>query len=83
MNVIDMTLFILIPISWLVSKSLETARIAIPIFVCFISSESRMTSAIVRNGVMTVTIFVVESHITMDEESHGMEGYTFASPPVK
>ena len=44
MKVIEMTLFILMPMSVLVSKSLATARMAMPILVWLMSSTSSTTS---------------------------------------
>ena len=38
-NVALITLFILMPMSWLVSKSLDTARMAMPIFVYLMKSN--------------------------------------------
>ena len=57
-NVTLMTLLILTPMSWLVSKSFETARIAIPIFVLLTRITSNTTRTTVRIGVMNVTIEV-------------------------
>ena len=62
-NVTVITLLMSMPMSELVSKSRETARIAIPILVCLISMTSRNTSTMVRTGVMSVTIFVVADPI--------------------
>ena len=59
MNVAEMTLLILIPISWAVSKSLDTARMAMPIFVLLISMTSPTTSRITSTGVTSVTTFVI------------------------
>ena len=47
--------------SWLVSKSLETALIAMPILVLLTSSTRHTTSTRVRMGVMNVTIEVETS----------------------
>ena len=44
------------PISWLVSKSLDTARMAMPILVWLMSMTSAITSTSVSTGVMMVTI---------------------------
>ena len=43
------------PISWLVSKFRDTARMAMPIFVWLMSSTSSTTRNTVRKGVMMVT----------------------------
>ena len=73
-KVIDMTLLILIPISWLVSKSRETARMAMPILVWLISSTSATTSRMVRKGVTIVTLLVVAPKIVTESEIHGIVG---------
>ena len=57
-KVMEMTLLILIPIRRLVSKSLETARIAIPILVWLISVVSSTISTTTRMGVMMTTSLV-------------------------
>ncbi len=54
-----MTWLIRMPMSLDVSKSLLTARIAMPIFVWLISCTSSITSSSVSTGVTSVTIFVV------------------------
>ena len=82
MNVVEITLLILMPISWLVSKSLETARIAMPILVLLISSTSATTSTMVSTGVTTVTTLVVAEPILIVSDRPGSTGYCFASPPV-
>ena len=58
MKVTEITLLILIPMSWLVSKSFATALIAIPIFVLLTRIESRITRIITSTGVTTVTTLV-------------------------
>ena len=70
------------PMSELVSKSRETARIAIPIFVCLMSITSRNTRTIVRTGVMTVTILVVAEPIFTVFCRKPISGYVFVRPPV-
>ena len=82
MNVAEITLLILIPISWLVSKSFETARMAMPIFVLLISSTRATTSAITRKGVTTVTTLVLAAPIAIVSEIHGIVGYCLFRPPV-
>ena len=74
MNVIEITRLIFIPISWLVSKSLETALIAIPIFVCLISNVRRTTRITVKTGVMSVTTLVEAPQICTDLERTGISG---------
>ena len=58
-----MTLLILMPISCAVSKSLDTARMAMPILVLLISITRPTTSRITSTGVTTVTTFVVAGPI--------------------
>ncbi len=82
-NVTLMTAFILMPIRQLVSKSLDTARMAMPTFVYLMSRVSSTTSTMVRTGVMIVTIFVVAPQMVTWFESRGIVGYTCGSPPVK
>ena len=74
MKVIEMTLFILMPMSVLVSKSLATARMAMPIFVWLMSSTSSTTSTSVSTGVTSVTIFVVAPNTLTVSEIQGMVG---------
>ena len=57
-KVMEMTLLILMPISRAVSKSLETARMAMPILVWLISWVSSTISTSTRTGVMMTTSFV-------------------------
>ena len=78
-----MTVLMRMPMRRLVSKSLETARIAMPTLVYLMRSVKSTTSTMVRIGVTTVTILVVEPQIVIVWLSHGMAGYTFARPPVK
>lgn len=54
-KVMLMTLLILIPMSWAVSKSLLTARMAMPILVWLMSHMRPMTSRMVSTGVKKVT----------------------------
>ena len=62
-KVIEITLLIFTPMSWLVSKSFETARIAIPTLVYLMRSTSTIMSTIVSIGVITVTRFVTAPKI--------------------
>ena len=73
-NVTEMTLLILMPMSCAVSKSTDTARMAMPILVWLMSSTSAITSAMVRNGVMTVTRDVSIPNSRTGSEIHGMAG---------
>ena len=81
-KVVEMTELILMPISWLVSKSRETARMAMPIFVWLISHTRPTSSTSVRTGVTIVTILVVAPKIVTEFEIHGMVGYSWFRPPV-
>ena len=62
------------PMSWLVSKSFDTARIAMPILVYLIIAASAKTRTTVKTGVTIVTILVVAVQIVTDELSQGMLG---------
>ena len=70
----DITEFIFMPMSWLVSKSFATARIAMPIFVYLMSATSPITSASTSIGVITVTILVVAPHIVICFDRNGIAG---------
>ena len=70
----DMTELIFMPMSWLVSKSFATARMAMPIFVWFIRNTSAKTSTSVSIGVMSVTILVVAPQIVICLDRNGMAG---------
>ena len=74
MKVTEMTELIFTPISWLVSKSLETARMAMPTLVWLISSTSSATSTITSTGVTSVTMRVVAPNTLTDSEIQGMVG---------
>ena len=73
-KVMEMTELILMPISWLVSKSRDTARMAMPILVWLISATRATTSNIVSTGVTTVTILVVAPKIVTESEIQGIVG---------
>ena len=62
------------PMSCAVSKSTDTARIAIPILVWLMSITSAITSAMVKNGVMTVTRDVSIPNSRTGSEIHGIAG---------
>jgi hypothetical protein len=53
-----MTALMRTPMSWLVSKSLDTARMAMPILVFLMRATSSRTSTTVSTGVMKVTSVV-------------------------
>ena len=78
----EMTELMRMPMSFAVSKSFETARMAMPIFVWLISCTSAITSATVRKGVTIVTTFVVAVPMVIELEIQGMLGYCLARPPV-
>ena len=82
MKVTEMTELMRMPISWLISKSWDTARIAMPILVFWISVTSAITSRMVRIGVTMVTILVEAEPICTVSPSHGSTGYCLARPPV-
>jgi hypothetical protein len=73
-KVAEITLLILMPISCAVSKSTDTARMAMPILVWLMSSTSAMTSAMVKNGVMTVTRDVSIPNSRTGSEIQGIAG---------
>ena len=77
-----MTLLILMPMSWLVSKSFATARMAMPIFVWLMSHCSSSTSTITSTGVMTVTQCVDAPRIVTVPDTNGSDGYVCGWPPV-
>ena len=78
-NVMLITLLIFTPISCAVSKSFDTALIAIPILVLLISATSAITSTIVKIGVMNVTSEVEIVPIVIFLSSTAIEGYDFGS----
>ena len=73
-KVMEITELILMPISWDVSKSRETARMAIPILVWLISSTSATTSTMVRMGVMMVMRLTLRLPICITLVRKGMSG---------
>ena len=62
------------PMSWEVSKSLETARIAMPSFVWVMSHTRHAERNTVRNGVMMVTRVVCMPNTFMESEIQGIGG---------
>ena len=78
----EMTLLILMPISWAVSKSREAARMAMPILVFWIRVTSAATSTMTRNGVTTVTRLVWQPSTVTVSLIQGRAGYCLARPPV-
>ncbi len=81
-KVMLMTPLMLMPISWAVSKSLDTARIAIPILVYRIRATRPMTRARVRTGVRRVTREVATPAKFTLSPIQGMVGYFWGRPPV-
>ena len=77
-NVMEMTELMRMPMSWLVSKSWDTARMAMPILVCLISITRAITRPIVRMGVTMVTTLVDAVKICTLSLSQGRTGYCFA-----
>ena len=73
-KVMEMTELILIPINWEVSKSRETARMAIPILVFWIRITRMTTSTMVRMGVMMVMRLTLRLPICMTWVRKGMSG---------
>ena len=69
-----MTELILMPMSWLVSKSLATARMAIPTFVWLMSWVRASTKASTRKGVKMVTHLVEVPAIFTVSDRKGMVG---------
>ena len=57
-KVTEMTVLTLMPMSRAVSKSLDTARMAMPILVCLMKRDSATTSTMVSTGVTSVTRLV-------------------------
>ena len=74
MKVAEITRLIWIPMSCEVSKSRETARIAMPILVWLMRSTRSTTSRMVKNGVMTVTREVSMPKSVIRSEIQGMAG---------
>ena len=81
-NVTEMTLLMRIPISCAVSKSRDTARMAMPIFVWLMSCVSATTSTTTSTGVMTVTYFVDTPAMVSWADRPGIAGYIWGRPPV-
>ena len=74
MKVMEMTELILIPMSWLVSKSLATARMAMPTLVWLMSWVRAKTRAMTKNGVTIVTHLVDTPPITTLSDRKGSSG---------
>ena len=70
------------PISWLVSKSLDTARMAMPILVFWMKATRAITSTMVSIGVIRVTTLVVAVPMVTVLLIQGIVGYILARPPV-
>ena len=73
-NVMEITELILMPMSWDVSKSRDTARMAIPIFVFWMRMTSTTTSRMVRMGVMMVMRFMLRPPTWSTWVRKGMSG---------
>ena len=72
------------PMSCAVSKSLDAARIAMPIFVFFVSQSRTKTSRIVSTGVTSVTRLVDAPKTLIVSEIQGMGFVTgFGRPPAR
>ena len=83
-NVKEMTELILMPISCAVSKSLEAARMAIPIFVFLVSHTRTSTRRMVSTGVTSVTRLVCAPKTVIMSETQGMGLVTGCGrPPVR
>ncbi len=74
MKVTEITELILMPMSWLVSKSLATARMAMPTLVWLMSWVRATTRATTRKGVTTVTTLVVVPKMVMCLRQDGQGG---------
>ena len=81
-NVVEITLFILIPMSLDVSKSLETALMAIPTLVRSMRIVSANTRSRTRNGVMMTTHFVCVPATFTVLHRNFISGYVIGCPPV-
>ncbi len=81
-KVSEMIALSLMPISWLVSKSFATARIAMPTLVRLIIKDNANTKARTRNGVSSTTHFVGVPAMVTVSESNGRAGYDIGCPPV-
>ena len=64
------------------SKSLETARMAMPVLVCLMNITSEMTSRIVSTGVSRVIILIFSEPTAKLFFRKGISGYGLARPPV-
>ena len=73
-KVMEITLLILMPMRRLVSKSLETARMAMPILVWLIRVVSRAMSTSTSTGVMMTTSLVDAPQMLMVLVSASMAG---------
>ena len=73
-KVTEITELILMPMSWLVSKSLATARMAMPTLVWLISWVSTSTRAATRKGVRMTTHLMEVPAREMVSDRKGMEG---------
>ena len=74
MKVVEITRLILMPMSWLVSKSLATARMAMPILVWLMRLYQAEHKADHQNGVTTVTSVVEAPPMVTILDRAGMVG---------
>ena len=70
----EMTELILMPMSWLVSKSLATARMAMPTLVRLMSWVRSRTRTTTRMGVSTTTHLMEVPATVMVSDRKGREG---------
>ena len=82
MKVTEMTALIRMPMSWAVSKSLATARMAMPTLVWLMSWVRASTRTSTRTGVTTVTTLVGTPAMETVVEMPGISGYIWGRPPV-
>ena len=81
-KVMLMTELILMPMSCAVSKSRDTARMAMPILVFWIRMTNTTTSKIVKMGVIMVIRLTFRLPTCITWVRNGMSGYARAIPPV-
>ena len=73
-KVMEMTRSMRMPMSCAVSKSLATARMAMPILVCLITITSAMTNRMVSTGVRIASRRTVMPPISISVRSQGILG---------
>ena len=82
MKVTEITLLIRMPMSCAVSKSRDTARMAIPIRVWLMSWVRAATRSTTSTGVTTVTYLVDTPAMVSWLDRPGRAGYIWGRPPV-